>query len=77
MIAMLLLMLWLGAECAPGAFFIGVALAFVLDPLVTFLQRRGVPRWGGVLILYAVVVALIWPPRHVRDPARSPRRPTT
>ncbi len=51
-------MLW-SVKGALAAFIIGVALAFVLDPLVTFLQRRGVPRWGGVLVAYAVVVALI------------------
>jgi predicted PurR-regulated permease PerM len=51
-------MLW-SVKGALAAFIIGVALAFVLDPLVTFLQRRGVPRWGGVLIAYAVVVGLV------------------
>ena len=42
------------------AFFIAVALAFILDPIVTFLQRRGVPRWAGVLISYVGVAALVW-----------------
>ncbi|HEY8179950.1 MAG TPA: AI-2E family transporter, partial [Candidatus Limnocylindria bacterium] len=51
-------MLW-SVKGALAAFIIGVALALVLDPLVTFLQRRGVPRWGGVLIAYAAVVALV------------------
>ncbi len=51
-------MLW-SVKGALAAFIIGVALAFVLDPLVTFLQRRGVPRWGGVLVAYAAVVALV------------------
>ena len=51
--------LW-SARGALPAFFIGVALAFILDPLVTFLQRWSVPRWGGVLISYAGVVALVW-----------------
>ena len=51
-------MLW-SVKGALAAFIIGVALAFVLDPLVTFLQRRGVPRWGGVLVAYAVVVGLV------------------
>jgi predicted PurR-regulated permease PerM len=32
----------------------------VLDPGVTRLQRLGVPRWLGVLAMYAVVVALVW-----------------
>src|SRR6185503_21047976 len=55
---LLALMLW-SVKGALAAFIIGVALAFVLDPLVTFLQRRGVPRWGGVLVGYATVVALV------------------
>lgn len=52
-------LLW-SARGALPAFVIGIALAFVLDPVVTFLERRGVPRWGGVLLSYAGVVALIW-----------------
>ena len=59
---MIVLVAWLlwSARGALPAFFIGLALAFVLDPGVTFLQRRGVPRWGGVLAMYALVVALVW-----------------
>jgi len=52
-------LLWTARGALP-AFVIGVALAFVLDPLVTLLERRGVRRWGGVLIAYAAVSALIW-----------------
>ena len=52
-------LLWTARGALP-AFIIGVALAFVLDPLVTFLERRGVARWGGVLISYAAVGALVW-----------------
>jgi predicted PurR-regulated permease PerM len=51
--------LW-SARGALPAFFIGVALAFILDPVVSLLQRRGVPRWAGVLLSYAGVVALVW-----------------
>jgi predicted PurR-regulated permease PerM len=51
--------LW-SARGALPAFFIGVALAFILDPAVTFLQRWSVPRWAGILICYAAVIALIW-----------------
>jgi predicted PurR-regulated permease PerM len=51
--------LW-SARGALPAFFIGAALAFILDPLVTRLARWSVPRWGGVLICYAGVVALVW-----------------
>ena len=53
------LILWLARGALP-AFFIGVALAFVLDPAVTFLARRGMPRWAGVLVMYAAAVAVIW-----------------
>ncbi|HLE88796.1 MAG TPA: AI-2E family transporter [Candidatus Limnocylindria bacterium] len=52
-------LLW-SARGALPAFVIGLALAFVLDPLVTAVERRGVPRWGGVLIAYAAVVAVVW-----------------
>jgi predicted PurR-regulated permease PerM len=57
-----ILLAWLlwSAKGALPAFVIGVALAFVLDPLVTGLERRGMPRWGAVLVGFAVVVALIW-----------------
>jgi predicted PurR-regulated permease PerM len=51
--------LW-SARGALPAFFIGAALAFILDPLVTFLERRSVPRWGGIAICYAGMVALAW-----------------
>jgi predicted PurR-regulated permease PerM len=61
-LAMIVLLAWLlwSARGALPAFFIGLALAFVLDPGVTQLQRRGVPRWLGVLAMYALVVALVW-----------------
>jgi len=57
-----LLLAWLlwSAHGALPAFVIGLALAFVLDPMVTALERRRVPRWGGVLLAFASVVAVIW-----------------
>jgi predicted PurR-regulated permease PerM len=57
-----LLIAWLlwSAHGALPAFVIGLALAFVLDPLVTTLERRGIPRWGGVLLSFAAVAGLIW-----------------
>ncbi|MDQ3880141.1 MAG: AI-2E family transporter [Chloroflexota bacterium] len=51
--------LWTARGALP-AFVIGLALALVLDPGVTALQRRGLPRWSGVLAMYAAVVALFW-----------------
>jgi predicted PurR-regulated permease PerM len=61
-LAMLALLTWLlwHARGALPAFFIAVALAFILDPIVTSLQRRSVPRWAGVLVAYAVVVGFVW-----------------
>jgi predicted PurR-regulated permease PerM len=51
--------LW-SARGALPAFFIGIALALVLDPIVTWLERRGAPRWAGVLLSYAAIVGLVW-----------------
>jgi predicted PurR-regulated permease PerM len=59
MIIILALLLWTARGALP-AFFIGLALAFVLDPAVTFLARRGVPRWAGVVLMYLALVAVIW-----------------
>lgn len=52
-------LLWTARGALP-AFVIGLALGFVLDPVVTFLQRHGLRRWTGVLIAYAGVVMLVW-----------------
>ncbi|MDQ2673106.1 MAG: AI-2E family transporter [Chloroflexota bacterium] len=59
MIVVVALLLWTARGALP-AFFIGLALAFVLDPAVTFLARRGMPRWAGVIVMYVAVVAVIW-----------------
>jgi predicted PurR-regulated permease PerM len=48
------------ARGALPAFLIGLALAFVLDPIVTILNRHGVPRWLGVLVSYAGLAAVVW-----------------
>jgi len=60
--AVLALVAWLlwTAKGALPAFFIGAALAFVLDPAVTWLQGRGLPRWAGVLVCYVAVIGLAW-----------------
>jgi predicted PurR-regulated permease PerM len=59
---MIVLVLWLlwSARGALPAFFIGLALAFILDPAVTYLARNGVPRWAGVVVMYVAVVAVVW-----------------
>jgi predicted PurR-regulated permease PerM len=59
MIAVVAALLWTARGALP-AFFIGLALVFVLDPAVTFLSRRGVPRWAAVIIMYVAVIATIW-----------------
>ncbi|MGH2402555.1 MAG: AI-2E family transporter [Candidatus Limnocylindria bacterium] len=61
-LAMILVVLWLlwTARGALPAFFIGLALAFVLDPIVTLLARQGAPRWAGVIVAYVAVVVVVW-----------------
>lgn len=59
MIAIVVLLLWMARGALP-AFFIGLALAFVLDPAVTLLARHGMPRWAGVVVMYVAVVAIVW-----------------
>lgn len=59
MIVLVLAILWVARGALP-AFFIGLALAFILDPAVTLLARRGVPRWAGILIMYVAVIAFFW-----------------
>ncbi|HEX2193607.1 MAG TPA: AI-2E family transporter [Candidatus Limnocylindria bacterium] len=56
---LLALLVWQVRSALP-AFFIAIALAFILDPVVSFLQRRGVPRWGGVLVAYVLLIGVIW-----------------
>jgi predicted PurR-regulated permease PerM len=61
-VATLIVIAWVAwtARGALPAFAIGAALAFVLDPPVSWLQRRGMPRWSGVVVMYAVVVGVVW-----------------
>ncbi len=61
-LAMVVLVIWLlwTVRGALPAFFIGVALAFVLDPIVTFVARQGAPRWAGVIAAYVAVVLAVW-----------------
>jgi predicted PurR-regulated permease PerM len=61
-LVMILVVLWLlwTARGALPAFFIGLALAFVLDPIVTYLGRHGAPRWAGVIVAYVIVVVIVW-----------------
>jgi len=58
-IALMVVALWLARGALP-VFGIAIALAFLLDPPVTALNRRGVPRLAGILIVYvAVIVGVI------------------
>ncbi len=53
------LLLYQGGD-ALGPFVIGLLLAYILDPVVTFLNRRlRIPRWIGILALYVVIVAVL------------------
>ena len=77
MIAVVAALLWTARGALP-AFFIGLALVFILDPAVTFLSRRGVPRWAAVIVMYVAVVAVIWglvayalPPISRQTPPRA------
>ena len=59
MVVLVIWLLWTVRGALP-AFFIGVALAFVLDPIVTFVARQGAPRWAGVIAAYVAVVLAVW-----------------
>ena len=59
MIVLIAFLLWTARGALP-AFFIGLALAFVLDPAVTFLARHGMPRWAGVIVMYVAVITIVW-----------------
>lgn len=52
------LALWLARSALP-VFGIAIALAFLLDPPVTALQRRSVPRLAGILLMYLTVVVTV------------------
>jgi predicted PurR-regulated permease PerM len=57
-IVLLAAALWLARSALP-VFAIAIALAFLLDPPVTALHRRGVPRLAGILLVYVAVVAAV------------------
>jgi predicted PurR-regulated permease PerM len=57
-ILVVVLALWLARSALP-VFGIAIALAFLLDPPVTALQRRGVPRLAGILVMYLTVVVAV------------------
>jgi len=58
-IGVIALVLWEARGALP-VFGIAIALAFLLDPPVTALNRRfGVPRLAGILLVYVVVVVAV------------------
>jgi predicted PurR-regulated permease PerM len=57
-IAAVVLALWLARGALP-VFGIAIALAFVLDPPVTALQRRGIPRLAGILLVYLAAIVIV------------------
>ncbi len=42
-----------------AAFFIGIILAWLLDPIVSFLQKKGVKRGIGVTFVYVILIAVL------------------
>src|SRR5258707_314634 len=49
-------------------FLAGIAVAYFLEPVVSKLEKRGVPRWAGALIVLsgflfvvAMIIILVWP----------------
>jgi len=49
-------------------FLAGIAIAYFLEPVVTYLEKRKVPRWAGALIVLSgfifivvAIVLLLWP----------------
>ena len=38
-------------------FFIGILIVYLIDPPIRWMNRRGVPRWMGTVVMLAIVVA--------------------
>jgi predicted PurR-regulated permease PerM len=41
-------------------FFLAVIIAYILNPLVNFLENRRLPRTLGILLIYAIFFSLIF-----------------
>ena len=39
---------------------VGGVLFYVTKPLQTFLEKRKIPRWGSLVIIFAMLIAAIW-----------------
>ena len=57
-IGVVVLALWLARGALP-VFGIAIALAFLLYPPVSALQRRGVPRLAGILLVYVAAIVIV------------------
>jgi predicted PurR-regulated permease PerM len=55
----LLAVVLLASAGALPFFVVGLALAYLIDPAVTWLERRGVPRWLGSLVMVLVLALVI------------------
>lgn len=40
--------------------FIGIIIAWLFDPVVSYLQRKGLKRGLGTIILYAIIIGILW-----------------
>jgi len=67
LLAVLIAVLWLFKPVLLP-FLAGLAIAYFLEPLVTKLEKRKVPRWAGALIVLScfilivvTIVLLVWP----------------
>ena len=55
----LLVVVVLAAAAALPLFIVGLALAYLIDPGVTWLEAHGVPRWLGSVVLIVVLAAIL------------------
>jgi predicted PurR-regulated permease PerM len=55
----LLALVALAAAAALPLFIVGLALAYLIDPGVTWLEARGIPRWLGSVLLIAVLAVIL------------------
>ncbi len=54
-----IVLLLLGAAAgALGPFVVALIVAYLMAPVVNALQRRGVPRWLGILLLFGLIVVV-------------------